>query len=123
MLLREQDHFDMPRLIRTLWKAGPATVVLTDGKRGAYAFDGGSIYTVGSFPAHKVETTGAGDSFAAAFMAARMRGKNLSDCLQWGAVNSASVIAVVGPQPGLLRRAEIERRLKAHPEFKAKELK
>lgn len=123
LLLREQDHFDVPRLIRTLWKTGPATVVLTDGKRGAYAFDGGSIYTVASFPAHKVETTGAGDSFASAFMAARLHGKDLSESLRWGAVNSASVISVVGPQPGLLRRAEIERRLKANPEFKVKELK
>lgn len=123
LLLREQDHFDMPRLIRTLWKAGPATIVLTDGARGAYAFDGGSIYTIGSFPAHKVETTGAGDSFAAAFMAARMYGKDLQEALRWGAVNSASVISVVGPQPGLLRRAELLRRLRAHPEFKVKELK
>lgn len=123
LLLREQDHFDMPRLIRTLWKAGPAVIVLTDGKKGAYAFDGGNIYTVGSFPAHKVETTGAGDSFASAFMAARMHGKDLAESLRWGAVNSASVISVVGPQPGLLHRAEIERRLKAHPEFKVKELK
>lgn len=123
LLLREQDHFDMPRLIRTLWKAGPAVIVLTDGKNGAYAFDGGNIYTVGSFLAHKVETTGAGDSFASGFMAARMHGKDLAESLKWGAVNSASVISVVGPQPGLLHRAEIERRLKAHPEFKVKELK
>lgn len=123
LLLREQDHFDMPRLIRTLWKMGPAVIVLTDGKKGAYAFDGGSIYMIGSFPTHKLEMTGAGDSFASAFMAARIHEKELVDCLRWGAINAASVISFVGPQPGLLHRAEIERRLKAHPEFKAKELK
>lgn len=123
LLLREQNHFDMLRLIRTLWKVGPAVVVITDGKKGAYAFDGGSIYAVGSFPAHKLEMTGAGDSFASGFMAARIHGKELADCLKWGAINAASVITFVGPQPGLLRRAEIERRSKAHPEFKARELK
>ncbi|MBI4262373.1 carbohydrate kinase family protein [Candidatus Uhrbacteria bacterium] len=117
-LLQEKNHLDMERLIRTLWKLGPSTVVLTDGKNGAYAFDGGDILFVPSFPSHRVETTGAGDSFASAFLASRMYKKDLGESLKWGAVNSASVIAVVGPQPGLLHRNEIERRLRIHPEFK-----
>ncbi len=121
-LLQEKNHLDMERLIRTLWKLGPTTVVLTDGKRGAYAFDGGDILYVPSFPSHRVETTGAGDSFASAFLAARMHKKDLGEALKWGAVNSASVIAVVGPQPGLLHRKEIEKRLRMHSEFRTKTL-
>lgn len=121
-LLKERNHFDMERLIRMLWKLGPATVVLTDGKKGAYAFDGGDILFAPIFPAHRVETTGAGDSFASAFLAARMVKKDLGEALRWGAVNSASVVSVVGPQPGLLHRKELEKRLKAHQGFRVKRI-
>lgn len=121
-LLGERNHKDIDRLIRTLWKLGPECIVLTDGRNGAYAFDGGEIHFVPMFPGKRIEATGAGDSFAASFIGARMLGKGLQEGLRWGAVNSASVVGTIGPQPGLLRKAEILKRLRLHPEFRVNTL-
>jgi len=113
---------DLRHIMTQLWKLGPPVVVLTDGGRGAYAFDGGEIWHLPPFPAKVVEMTGAGDSFATGFLAARMYGKNLGECLRWGAANSASVISVVGPQPGLLTKPQVTRALRAHRVITAKAL-
>ncbi len=121
-LLRDQNHMEIDRMIHLLWKLGPKMIVVTDGKHGAYAFDGDGISHIDVFPAHRIETTGAGDSFSAGFLAALMHGKGIDEGLRWGAVNSASVIEFIGPQPGLLRKAEVLRRLKAHPKFQVKKI-
>lgn len=113
-ILRKRNRPDIRRLIHEIWRMGPKVVVITDGARGVYAFDGGVTWFLPAFPARVVEMTGAGDSFACAFLAARMRGKPIEECLRWGAANAASVITRVGPQPGLLTHAEMLRSLRAH---------
>jgi len=126
---REEGHqiinnrtngLDIRHLITRLWKLGPPVVVVTDGSRGSYAFDGGEVWRLEPFPAHPVEMTGAGDSFATGFLAGRMYGKDLGECLRWGAANAASVISVVGPQPGLLTKAGMARALRTHARVAAK---
>jgi len=37
-----------------------------------------------------------------------LKGKNVADCLQYGAVNSESVIQEIGPQRGILRKSLID---------------
>lgn len=113
---------DLKHLIAKIWKLGPAVVVVTDGRRGAYAYDGGDIWHCPAFPAEVVEMTGAGDSFATGFLAARMREKPLAECLRWGAVNAASVVAHVGPQPGLLTKTGMRRVLRANATITAQPL-
>lgn len=113
-LLGEQNRADMKHLLTLLWKLGPSTVVVTDGEKGAYAFDGGEVWHLPAFPTTVVERTGAGDSFAAGFLAGTMYGKPIEEALRWGAANAASVVAHVGPQPGLLTKAQMARALKAH---------
>ncbi|MDO8599733.1 MAG: sugar kinase [bacterium] len=109
-----KNGLDIRHLLTALWKLGPPVVVLTDGSRGSYAFDGGEVWHLPVFPAKVVEMTGAGDSFATGFIAARMYGKDLRECLRWGAANSASVIGIVGPQPGLLTKAKLAQALRMH---------
>jgi sugar/nucleoside kinase (ribokinase family) len=46
-----------------------------------------------------VDTTGAGDLFAAGFLAARCRGKPLKACLETGSVAAAEVISHFGARP------------------------
>lgn len=113
---------DLRHLITRLWKQGPQVIVLTDGSQGSYAFDGGEIWHLPPFPAKLVEMTGAGDSFATGFLAARMQGKDLRECLRWGAAEASSVIGVVGPQPGLLTKVKIARELRAHTKLTAKSI-
>lgn len=95
-----------------LFVLGPKYVVVTDGKNGAYGYDGGRLAHCPIFPGRMVEATGAGDAFSAGFVLAMMEGETAKDALRWGAVNSASVIGFVGPTKGLLSGAQIRRRLK-----------
>ncbi|MFH1631820.1 MAG: carbohydrate kinase family protein [bacterium] len=113
-----QPHFIMAKLMGL----GAKYVVVTDGRAGAYAFDGDQLDFAPMFPGERVEATGAGDAFATGFLGALMHGKRHNCALQWGAVNAASVVNEIGPTRGLLTHTEIKRRLKARPSYKTEEL-
>ena len=102
-----------PELLRRIKDLGPKIVVLTDGPKGAYAYDGGEPIFVPVYPdgLHPYERTGAGDAFASTCVGALALGKSLEEALKWGAVNSASVVQKVGAQKGLLARQEIEEKI------------
>ena len=120
LLNHRMNGLDLRHLLTGLWKLGPSVVVLTDGGRGAYAFDGGEVWFLPPFPAKPVEMTGAGDSFATGFLAARMYDKPIGECLRWGAANASSVIMQVGPQPGLLTKTMMSRTLRMNAKHVAK---
>ncbi len=101
---------------------GPKYVVVTDGPRGAYAYDGKQLDVVPAFPAVRKEATGAGDAFATGFLGALIMGKPHREALRWASVNSAAVIEQVGPTLGLLSHMEIMKQLKAYPSYQTKEL-
>lgn len=102
---------EMHELAAALRQTGPRIVVITDGPRGAHAFDGSRLWKMGVFPAKVVEMTGAGDSFATGFVAALHRGLGVPDALMWGSANSAGVIGQIGPQAGLQTVAGIKKML------------
>lgn len=118
-ILGKKNGLDLNHLIKSLWKLGPNIVVISDGARGAFAFDGGDIVHHPAFPAKVLEATGAGDSLGTGIVAALAKGKSAMEALSWGMANAASVIAHVGPQPGLLTEAGIARTLKKHATVKA----
>lgn len=93
---------------------GPKIVCITDGADGAYAYNGIDFFRVGVYPAHRIDSTGAGDSFASAFLGATMEGESLPVALKWGVVNSASVIEKIGAQEGLISKNIIKRRVKEY---------
>jgi len=89
-------------------KLGPEVMVVTVGKKGAYAADEKKIYFQKPCPSKVVNITGAGDSFAAGFVSSLFyQPSNLSQALLWGSKNSASVINSVGAQKGLLSKRQI----------------
>lgn len=57
------------------------TVVVKLGSKGALAYSDGKIYKADAFPVQPVDTTGAGDSFNAGFVAARLLGMDLQKSL------------------------------------------
>jgi sugar/nucleoside kinase (ribokinase family) len=76
------------------------TLVITRGADGALAVDRGERAEVTAAPAAQVvDTTGAGDLFAAGFLAARIRGRGLTACLDTGALAAAEVISHFGARP------------------------
>src|SRR5688572_9149139 len=83
-------------LVRAISKLAPlvSTLVVTRGGAGALAVDRGQRVQINAAPVDKVvDTTGAGDLFAAGFLAARCRARPLDRCLQAGAQAAAEVIS------------------------------
>jgi sugar/nucleoside kinase (ribokinase family) len=76
------------------------TIVITCGANGAAAAEGGERVEVAAQQvAAIVDTTGAGDQFAAGFLAARLRGRGLKQCLNAGGAAAAEVISHFGARP------------------------
>lgn len=99
---------------------GPKIVVITDGRKGAYAFDGDKKQFVPMYPDARApfERTGAGDAFASTVVAALALGKPFDEALLWGPINSMSVVQDVGAQKGLLTREALEEYIRnAPPEY------
>jgi sugar/nucleoside kinase (ribokinase family) len=75
-------------------------LVVTRGERGASVIRRGETVSVPAAPARQVvDTTGAGDMFAAGFLFANARGRPLGDCLSLGARLAAEIIADYGARP------------------------
>jgi sugar/nucleoside kinase (ribokinase family) len=78
-------------------------VALTRGPAGAIATDGRETVSVGAEPVAKVvDTTGAGDLFAAGFLLGFARARPLEVCLRLGALAAAEVISHIGARPQTL---------------------
>lgn len=116
-IITQASSIELHHLAPALWKLGPKIVVITDGKNGAYCFDGSLLQFCPIFPGKRVEATGAGDAFATGFMGAILHKLPSHEAMRWGAVNSASVVGKVGPTAGLLSASEIRTRLKKHPKY------
>lgn len=75
-------------------------VVIKRGAAGAIgSARGSSAVSVSALPTTVVDTTGAGDSFAAGFIAQYALTKNMEVSLQWGAKVAAHCVAIVGARP------------------------
>ncbi|OGL72999.1 hypothetical protein A3F28_03935 [Candidatus Uhrbacteria bacterium RIFCSPHIGHO2_12_FULL_57_11] len=113
----------IPALAAALREYGPKIVVITDGPRGAYVYDGRHTHSIGVFPVKVVEMTGAGDAFATGFITALHYGKPVYEALRWGSANSTGVIMQIGPQAGLLTRIGMQKMLKRFARIKATEMR
>lgn len=109
---------DIKALFAQLHALGPKSVIITDGREGAYASDGTRMLFVPMYPDTRapLERTGAGDSFASTVTSALVLGKPLDEALLWGPINSMAVVQEIGAQAGLLTRTELEEYLRKAPE-------
>ena len=82
---------------RELKEAGVCHVVVKCGRRGCYALDDESEMWIPAEPDVKcVDTTGAGDSFAAGFLFALSEGRSFQECAAFGNRCGAKAVGVVG---------------------------
>lgn len=83
--------------------------VITRGKDGAVVIDGGQRVAVPAVPVAKVvDTTGAGDLFAAGFLYGYTHGRDLAGCARLGALAAGEVISHVGARPEVSLRGLME---------------
>ena len=103
------------KLLKKVYGLGPKIVCITDGKNGAYSYDGEYMYSIGVHNIKVVERTGAGDAFASSFLAGLIKGKDIEYCMQLGIANSESVIRYMGAKNKLLKWNEIVKVIKKNP--------
>ena len=95
LALTGRDHAQ--EALRDLRKLCPA-VALTLGHAGALISIHGETAYVEAYPVHPVDTTGAGDAFAAGFLYGRVTGTSPLQCGRLGAYFASLVITQVGPR-------------------------
>jgi len=76
-----------------------ALAVLTRSEAGSVILRGGETVPVTAEPTHVVDTTGAGDAYAAGFLAGLAGGRPLSVCGRLGSIAAAEVISHYGARP------------------------
>ena len=73
---------------------------LTRSAKGCVIVEDGMVHEIAAAPVAEVlDTTGAGDQFAAGFLYGLTRGKGLADCGRLGALAAAEVISHYGARP------------------------
>lgn len=73
---------------------------LTRGARGSVVISGNEVHILDAERiARLVDTTGAGDAYAAGFLFGHTRGKDLATCARLGGIASAEVISHFGARP------------------------
>jgi sugar/nucleoside kinase (ribokinase family) len=86
---------------------GAGTVVIKLGAQGCYVLPKtGRGFTVPAFRTEVVDTTGAGDSFVAGFLASLLRGRDLEACAMFGCAVAALNIRKIGATGGMPRYDE-----------------
>ncbi len=87
-------------------------LVVTRSERGAIALKEGRRFEVAAEPVDRlVDTTGAGDLFAAGFLAGLSEGREIDACLKMGAICAAEVISHYGARPEADIKALVAQRL------------
>lgn len=105
------DPADAVAAAVALARRGPV-VVVKDGADGGFAASpDGSVVRAPGLVLDVVDTTGAGDSFDAGFLAAWLEGRPLADAVRWAAVAGSLSTRGAGGTGGQATRAELEARL------------
>jgi sugar/nucleoside kinase (ribokinase family) len=88
------------------------TLVATRSEKGAIAISDGEQASVAAEPIERVvDTTGAGDLFAAGFLHGQARGQDLATSLKLGAICAGEIISHVGARPQCDMKALIAKKL------------
>ncbi len=87
-------------------------VVVTLGSRGAVARVDGALLKQPAFPVTPVDTTGAGDTFCGAFVAALAHGEDVENALRQASAAGALACTVPGAQSSIPTHAEVQTFLK-----------
>jgi 5-dehydro-2-deoxygluconokinase len=94
--------------VRTRVAAGSDRVaVLKQGERGATFFCGGDIVEAAAFAVEEASTVGAGDSFAAGLIAARLGGADWAEAGRFASACAAITVSRFGCSSGFARLDEV----------------
>ncbi|MCM3653931.1 ribokinase [Metabacillus litoralis] len=86
----------------------PNKLLVTEGKNGVRYYDGENEILVPAYPVDAVDTTGAGDTFNAAFAVAVAEGKSIEDSIRFANRAASLSVTKFGAQGGMPTREEVE---------------
>lgn len=91
--------------LKGISEMGPSIIVITDERRRVYCYDSheGKTYSINPPKLKIVEKTGAGDAFAAGFVAGLIKKKPIEYCLKLGVREASAVIGHIGAKNNLLK--------------------
>lgn len=92
---------------------GTGVVVLKMGEKGCCLLDDGGLRVIPAFKAQVVDTTGAGDNFAAAFLHGVNRGWDLDTCARFACSAGALAVEHVGASGFLQGEEQVLARMRA----------
>lgn len=110
-LRRDGRALGIRDFFRALIAAGVRSIVLTDGKDGAFAATKDGVFYCQAVNVEVAGTAGAGDAFGATFAAYMAQGFEPAFALSAATLNAASVLGFIDTQTGLMRRKELDTRL------------
>jgi sugar/nucleoside kinase (ribokinase family) len=97
------------------WTAEVPVVAMTESWRGARVYADGRWRRIDAFPEEEVDPTGAGDTFATAFLIRLHETGNVDEATRFGA--AAASLSVGGIAAAAMpTRAEVDERLRRYPE-------
>jgi len=97
-----------------LLERGVGAVILTLGSRGALLTTQAESRLFPAFALQPVDTTAAGDAFVGGLAVALGEGRPLDEAVVWGNAAGGLSTTVLGAQPSLPRRADVERRIQTN---------
>ena len=84
---------------------------ITQGKNGATIFDGDTFIDIEPYPVRAIDTNGAGDMFAGAFMFGITNGHSYAEAGKLASMASSKIVTKFGPRLTLSEAKEILRKL------------
>lgn len=111
---------DIPELLKILHKIGIKIVVITNGKKGSFVFDGKNQYFMPIYPLKPIALTGAGDAYASGFLSVIIKNKTIPEAMCWGTANAGSVTQKIGAQKGLLSVTGVQKIIQKYPRITPK---
>ena len=86
------------RMAQNLIAKNISCLACTCAEKGAYLFQESSITKISTHEVPVIDTTGAGDNFAAGFLYGLSKNFTLKDCASFGNLIAGEVLKVYGPR-------------------------
>jgi sugar/nucleoside kinase (ribokinase family) len=97
------------------WTEDGAMIAMTESGRGAQIYTGGAWKRIDAFPEDEVDPTGAGDTFATAFLIRLRETGDTAEAARFAAAAASLSVGGVGVD-ATPSRAQIEERMRRNPE-------
>lgn len=100
----------VPQMLKQIYSWGPKYVLITDGVKGAWVYNGHKIYFDQPHHGQPIDTTGAGDCFGSTFIAGLIKTQgDIKRSMHLAMVNASAEVFQRGAQEGLLNWQQLNK--------------